>query len=430
MSSDFESNPLTKSYGQGLKKEFKDVYDLPDYVDVNTLRDWRARWNSTLTDYYKREKSVSVKGDDTNYIKAVREMRNAASDWIYELAPELRVIGKRQEALIDLEPLIDRATNRIGKWEVIGLTSTIAGSGYLASTGHEGKGLGSLGLVGAIVALRDPNVKARIAFALAKHGKLINASPATLELIGLTRESAIMAEPALKQLALPKRGLLSVPVEQDADQRFLKIPDAGKEEDHIRKAWESFKTAPDYSSEGQFDVITGLPRRKVVQPKSWEGRRLESSGVTHSASAPYAPTSFDDPFHPSYTYRRGDIPKYLVDDAADQRFLSIPNAASEEERIRRAWESYNPAPDYSAEGQYDILTGLRRKVIQPKSWEGRRIGPSGTATPQPPPYIRSPSNDPYDPSFVPGVGERRLPPLTDDPYGTGLIPLKKKKLSR
>lgn len=264
MISFYESDPITKGYAEGMRKEFQHVLSMKEYLPVGQMAGLRARWNSQLTEYYKRAKTLAgqtqTESMSTETLKAVRD---SASNTLYELAPELRQLGQRQAAIIDLESAVNRATNRINNWDLIGLSAVVAGVGA-DSLGFDKGGKSVAGAGGVILAFRiasNPNLKARIAFALAKEGQLATATPSTLELIGLTRQSAMMAQPVLKALPYPRT---MGPGKEDASG----IVKGGQEivhaepSDAYEKAWRQYAD----KTEGQFQTIPKQPRLQDRAP--------------------------------------------------------------------------------------------------------------------------------------------------------------------
>ena len=203
----YRSDPATVNVADSLGRMASEFNNMPAYISPQEMQVFRQRWNNQLTDYFRRSKtligSTKNEGGEINLVKAARD---SASNTIYELAPELKQLGKRQASLIDLNSAIERATNRINNWDIIGLSFMAAGTtGELIGQGKYGAPVAGAG--GAILAYRllsNPNIKARIAFALAQNGSLATASPSTLELIGLTKESAEQTQTILKALPFPK----------------------------------------------------------------------------------------------------------------------------------------------------------------------------------------------------------------------------------
>ncbi len=204
----YENSPVTSKMAEGLRKEFAHWENIPDYWPVNKMAQERTIMNNQLSDFYRRSKTlIGQNANEKLSAETLKSVRDATSNVLYELAPELRYLSKRQAALIDLNGSIERATNRINNWDLVGLSSLVAGVGA-ETLGYDKTGKALTGAGGTVLAFRllsNPNIKARIAFALAQEGRLTTVAPSTLNLIGLTRESAINIQPILKALPAPPR---------------------------------------------------------------------------------------------------------------------------------------------------------------------------------------------------------------------------------
>jgi hypothetical protein len=211
---------------KSLKSELSAIDALPDYITPSKALTYRKDLNRRLTGYFERSKKsglTTVENAENTFIADTRKNLNNS---IYDLIPELRELGKRESEIIGLKQTVERATNQIGNKDILSIGSLVVGglaegaarldephsSTYRAATA------GAAGML-AYSILSRPNVKAQIAFQLAKIGKLTTASPTTLELIGMTKESAMAWAPRLKALNAAPAGQLPW---RTVDESFVK----------------------------------------------------------------------------------------------------------------------------------------------------------------------------------------------------------------
>lgn len=192
---------------KSLKSELAAVDALPDYITPAKALTYRKDLNKRLTGYFERGKKSGLTTVESSENQFVADVRVNLNNNIYDLIPELRELGKRESAIIGLKQTVERATNRIGNRDILSIGSLVAGglSESLATLDDKHSDVyrkATYGAGGMLIysILSRPNVKAQIAFSLAKVGKLTTASPTTLELIGLTKESALKWQPRLKAL--------------------------------------------------------------------------------------------------------------------------------------------------------------------------------------------------------------------------------------
>ncbi len=87
--------------------------------------------------------------------------------------PELEGLGKKEGALLQLEPVLERAVNRISNHQIIGIGTPIAAGAAKAVTNSTSVGV-IAGLLKAV--LDDPMVKSRLAISLSKAGGTTQAA--------------------------------------------------------------------------------------------------------------------------------------------------------------------------------------------------------------------------------------------------------------
>ena len=207
---ELKSDPIfNKQIAESVQARFGESIDaLPETMSAQAALDWRRNLNSQLTGYFEAAKKSGLTGVASAEKVAIASTRKALNDEIFTMIPELKELGKRQSEIIDLITYTEKAVSRISNWDLLGLGSLIAGGVMADVAGIDSKSkAGALAAAaGGMLAWRfigHPNTKARIAFLLAKAGKLNTASPSTLELIGLTKESAKTIQPRLKALSAP-----------------------------------------------------------------------------------------------------------------------------------------------------------------------------------------------------------------------------------
>jgi hypothetical protein len=102
-------------------------------------------------------------------IEAQKSLAAAFKDELANAFPELQNINGPESKLLDLEPYIERAINRNGNHQLIGIGTPIAAGAGAAVTGSGEVG----GVIGAIKMVVDnPVVKSRLAIALSKAAKI------------------------------------------------------------------------------------------------------------------------------------------------------------------------------------------------------------------------------------------------------------------
>lgn len=197
-----------------IRKKFAELESLPDHISPNKALEYRRTMNKELSGYFSKKQKSGLTSGESSDDAFTAEVRKQINDDIYGLIPELRELGKREAQIINLKQTVERATSRVGNRDVLSIGSLVAaglGEG-LGRADREHQGIydqAKYGAAGLFVysILSRPNVKARIAFALARVGGLANASDDTLTLIGLTREAAFKMQPKLRALKAPPTAL-------------------------------------------------------------------------------------------------------------------------------------------------------------------------------------------------------------------------------
>jgi len=174
-----------------------DLNQLPAYITPTKALEYRRDLNKKLTLYFNRKMSGTITAPESEATRVMARTRLAVNNGIYEIAPELKGLGKREADIINLSKSVERETARAGNRDIlsIGALATGVGGELLAKTSPEHAKYGHVAATGAAGMLlygilSRPNMKARVAFALAKAGRLNSASPTTLQMLGLSEQSA------------------------------------------------------------------------------------------------------------------------------------------------------------------------------------------------------------------------------------------------
>lgn len=102
-------------------------------------------------------------------IEAQKDLARGIKDEIAEQFPELKGVNASESRLLDLQPLLERAVNRIGNHQAFGIGTPMMAAGTEAVTG-------SSKLAAAVAVYKavfdNPYVKSRLAIAVSKGGKI------------------------------------------------------------------------------------------------------------------------------------------------------------------------------------------------------------------------------------------------------------------
>jgi hypothetical protein len=106
--------------------------------------------------------------------------------------PEIADPNAQESKLLSLQPLLERAVNRISNRDLLSLGGKIVGTGIGAAAGGAGGGIlgGAGGAAGALLLhhiLTDPEIQSNLAIGLSRMGK-IPVSEATARVAGYTNQ--------------------------------------------------------------------------------------------------------------------------------------------------------------------------------------------------------------------------------------------------
>lgn len=98
-------------------------------------------------------------------VEAQKALARGLKEEIATQFPEIDNLNTQESRLLDLQPILERAVNRISNHQLIGIGTPIAGAAAKAVTGS-----GSVGIVASVLksVLDDPYVKSRLAISLSK----------------------------------------------------------------------------------------------------------------------------------------------------------------------------------------------------------------------------------------------------------------------
>ena len=102
-------------------------------------------------------------------VEAQKALARGLKEEISNQFPELNNLNAAESKLLDLQPLLERAVNRISNHQLIGIGTPVAGAATEAVTGSTT--LGKVAMVAKAV-LDNPNVKSRLAIAVSRGGKI------------------------------------------------------------------------------------------------------------------------------------------------------------------------------------------------------------------------------------------------------------------
>lgn len=134
-------------------------------------------------------------------VEAQKALARGLKEEIATQFPEISNLNAAESKLLDLQPILERAVNRIGNHQLIGIGTPVAGAATKAVTGS-----GSLGVaVGAIKAVLDnPVVKSRLAIAVSKGAKIpISQASARVQAYSSALGSAVAGSQAYSSGASP-----------------------------------------------------------------------------------------------------------------------------------------------------------------------------------------------------------------------------------
>lgn len=102
-------------------------------------------------------------------VEAQKSLARGLKEEIATQFPEISKLNADESQLLDLQPILERAVNRISNHQLIGIGSPVVGTAAKALTGSS-----PIGTVAAVMkaALDDPWVKSRLAIAVSKGGKI------------------------------------------------------------------------------------------------------------------------------------------------------------------------------------------------------------------------------------------------------------------
>lgn len=123
-------------------------------------------------------------------IEAQKSLARGLKEELAAQFPELKNLNAADSRLLDLQPVLERAVNRIGNHQLIGIGTPIAAGAVKAVTTS-----GKLGAVAGIMkaVLDNPNIKSRLAIALNKSGV-----PYSQAVSRVQNYSAALAQAALR----------------------------------------------------------------------------------------------------------------------------------------------------------------------------------------------------------------------------------------
>jgi hypothetical protein len=102
-------------------------------------------------------------------VEAQKALARGLKEEIATQFPEIDKLNADESRLLDLQPVLDRAVNRISNHQLIGIGTPVAGAAAKAITGSTGIGAAASVLKAV---LDNPNVKSRLAIAVSKANQI------------------------------------------------------------------------------------------------------------------------------------------------------------------------------------------------------------------------------------------------------------------
>lgn len=102
-------------------------------------------------------------------VEAQKALARGLKEEIATQFPEIAKLNATESKLLDLQPVLERAVNRISNHQAIGIGTPVAGAAAEAVTGSGGVGVVASVLKGV---LDNPSVKSRLAIAISKSSKI------------------------------------------------------------------------------------------------------------------------------------------------------------------------------------------------------------------------------------------------------------------
>lgn len=127
-------------------------------------------------------------------VEAQKALARGLKEEIATQFPEINNLNAAESRLLDLQPVLERAVNRTGNHQLVGIGTPIAGAAAKAVTGS-----GTVGVVAGTLKgiLDNPMVKSRLAIALSKGAKIpIGQASARVQAYSAALGSAAAAEQA------------------------------------------------------------------------------------------------------------------------------------------------------------------------------------------------------------------------------------------
>jgi hypothetical protein len=102
-------------------------------------------------------------------VEAQKALARGLKEEIATQFPEISKLNADESRLLDLQPVLERAVNRISNHQAIGIGTPVAGAAAKAVSGS-----GSVGVVASVLkgVLDNPGVKSRLAIAISKSSKI------------------------------------------------------------------------------------------------------------------------------------------------------------------------------------------------------------------------------------------------------------------
>jgi hypothetical protein len=143
------------------REVFNDGADKPVTMNAADAQSMKQGTYQVLKGKFGEQGSASV--------EAQKSLARGLKEEIATQFPEISKLNADESRLLDLQPVLERAVNRISNHQAIGIGTPIAGAAAKAVTGSGGVGVVASVLKGV---LDNPGVKSRLAIAISKSSKI------------------------------------------------------------------------------------------------------------------------------------------------------------------------------------------------------------------------------------------------------------------
>jgi hypothetical protein len=142
-------------------------------------------------------------------VEAQKALARGLKEEIANQFPEINGLNAAESKLLDLQPVLERAVNRIANHQTIGIGTPVAGAAAKAVTGSGGAGVVASVLKSVV---DNPTVKSRLAIAVSKGAKIpYGQAAARVQAYSTALGSAVGGSQAYSNAGNPNQSNVSQP---------------------------------------------------------------------------------------------------------------------------------------------------------------------------------------------------------------------------